>query len=138
MLKVALKDLFARKRRLVTTGLAIILGIAFLTGTQLLSSALRDSIEGLIGDVYDGIDAVVRSPDSQDTPFGQPIRDTVPASLVDEVAAVDGVRVAEGYVESTGPQLLDSDGKVYGSAGFGPPTLVYNWIQDDRVCEPAS
>ena len=130
MFKVALKDLLARKRRLVTTGLAIILGIAFLTGTQLLSSALRDSIEDLIGDVYDGIDAVVRSPDSQQTPFGQPIRDTVPASLVDEVAAVDGVRVAEGYVESTGPQLLDQNGKVYGSAGFGPPTLVYNWIED--------
>ena len=58
MFKVALKDLLARKRRLVTTGLAIILGIAFLTGTQLLSSALRDSIESLIGDVYEGIDAV--------------------------------------------------------------------------------
>ncbi len=133
MLKVALKDLLARKRRLVTTGLAIILGIAFLTGTQLLSSALRDSIEGLIGDVYDGIDAVVRSPDSQATPFGQDIRDTVPASLVDEVAAVDGVRVAEGFVESTGPQLVGSDGKVYGSAGFGPPTIVYNWIRDERL-----
>ena len=133
MFKVALKDLLARKRRLVTTGLAIILGIAFLTGTQLLSSALRDSIESLIGDVYEGIDAVVRSPNSQDTPFGQPIRDTVPASLVDEVAAVDGVRAAEGYVESTGPQLIGSDGKVYGSAGFGPPTLVYNWIEDEQL-----
>jgi putative ABC transport system permease protein len=133
MFKVALKDLMARKRRLVTTGLAIILGIAFLTGTQLLSAALSDSIEDLIGDVYDGIDAVVRSADSQDTPFGQPIRATVPASLVDEVTAVDGVRVAEGYVESTGPQLIDSDGKVYGSAGFGPPTLVYNWVEDDQL-----
>ena len=133
MFKVALKDLLARKRRLVTTGLAIILGIAFLTGTQLLSSALRDSIESLIGDVYEGIDAVVRSPNSQDTPFGQPIRDTVPASLVDEVAAVDGVRAAEGYVESTGPQLIGEDGKVYGSAGFGPPTLVYNWIEDEQL-----
>lgn len=133
MFKVALKDLLARKRRLVTTGLAIILGIAFLTGTQLLSSALRDSIESLIGDVYSGIDAVVRSPDSQESPFGQPIRDTVPASLVDEVRAVDGVRTAEGYVEAVGPQLVDSDGKVYGSAGFGPPTLVYNWIEDDQL-----
>ena len=133
MFKVALKDLLARKRRLVTTGLAIILGIAFLTGTQLLSSALRDSIEDLIGDVYEGIDAVVRSPDSQETPFGQPIRDTVPTSLVDEVAAVDGVRVAAGYVEATGPQLIDDDGKVYGSAGFGPPTLVYNWIDDEQL-----
>lgn len=133
MFKVALKDLLARKRRLVTTGLAIILGIAFLTGTQLLSAALRDSIESLIGDVYEGIDAVVRSPDSQESPFGQPIRNTVPVSLVEEVAAVDGVRTAEGYVEATGPQLVDDDGKVFGSAGFGPPTLVYNWIEDDQL-----
>lgn len=133
MFRVALKDLLARKRRLVTTGLAIILGIAFLTGTQLLSSALRDSIESLIGDVYEGIDAVVRSPNSQGTPFGQPIRDTVPASLVDQVAAVDGVRTAEGFVESTGPQLIGPDNKVYGSSGFGPPTLTYNWIQDEQL-----
>ena len=61
MFRVALKDLLARKRRLVTTGLAVVLGIAFLTGTQLLSAALSDSIEELIGDVYKGIDAVVRS-----------------------------------------------------------------------------
>lgn len=133
MFKVALKDLLARKRRLVTTGLAIILGIAFLTGTQLLSSALRDSIESLIGDVYEGIDAVVRSPDSQGTPFGQPIRDTVPASLVDQVAAIEGVGTAEGFVESTGPQLIGPDGKVYGSSGFGPPTLTYNWIRDEQL-----
>ena len=133
MFRVALKDLLARKRRLVTTGLAIVLGIAFLTGTQLLSASLSDSIDDLIGDVYDGIDAVVRSPDSQDTPFGQPIRPPVPASLVADVAAVDGVRAAEGFVESTGPQLIGSDGKVYGAAGFGPPTIVYNWIDDEQL-----
>ena len=133
MFRVALKDLLARKRRLVTTGLAVVLGIAFLTGTQLLSAALSDSIDDLIGDVYKGIDAVVRSPDTQETPFGQPIRTPVPAALVDQVAAVDGVRVAEGFVESTGPQLIDADGKVYGGSGFGPPTLVYNWIQDEDL-----
>ena len=132
MFRVALKDLLARKRRLVTTGLAIVLGIAFLTGTQLLSATLSDSIESLIGDVYDGIDGVVRSPDKQETPFGQPLRTPVPASLVEQVAAVDGVRVAEGFVESTGPQLLDENNKVVGG-GFGPPMLVYNWVQDDEL-----
>lgn len=133
MLRVALKDLLARKRRLVTTSIAIVLGIAFLTGTQLLSSTLRDSVESLIGDVYKGIDAVVRSPSTQETPFGQPIRNTVPATVVDEVRQVDGVRVAEGFVESTGPSLVDKDGKVFGNSGFGPPTLVYNWIDDDDL-----
>ncbi|MSX00284.1 MAG: hypothetical protein F2809_05010, partial [Actinobacteria bacterium] len=54
MFKVALKDILARKRRLVTTGLAIILGIAFLTGTQVLSGVLKDSIESLVGTAYEG------------------------------------------------------------------------------------
>jgi putative ABC transport system permease protein len=132
MFRVALKDLLARKRRLVTTGLAIVLGIAFLSGTSLLSGSLSDSIDDLFSDVYVGIDAVVRSPNSQDTPFGQPIRDTLPASVVDDVSAVDDVEVAEGFVESTGPQLIGPDDKVFGS-GFGPPTIVYNWVDDDQL-----
>jgi len=60
--RVALKELLARKRRLVTTGIAITLGIAFLTGTQLLSGVLNDSIESLVESVYDKYDVVVRSP----------------------------------------------------------------------------
>ena len=132
MFRVALKDLLARKRRLVTTSIAIVLGIAFLTGTQLLSSTLSDSIKSLVGDVYQGIDAVVRSPDTQETPFGQPIRNPVPASLTPEVAAVTGVRDAQGVVESTGPELVDSKGKVYGG-GFGPPTITYNWLTDEAL-----
>jgi putative ABC transport system permease protein len=129
VLRVAIKDLLARKRRLVTTSIAVVLGIAFLTGTQLLSATLRDSIESLVGDVYEGVDAVVRSPRTTETPFGQPLRSPVPASTVEEVQAVDGVEVAQGVVESTGNQLIDKDGKVFGS-DFGPPTITYNWIED--------
>ena len=84
MLRVALKDLMARKRRLVTTSIAVVLGIAFLTGTQLLSATLSDSIKSLVGDVYEGVDAVVRSPRTTETPFGQPIRTPVPAATVEQ------------------------------------------------------
>lgn len=129
MLRVALKDLMARKRRLVTTSIAVVLGIAFLTGTQLLSATLSDSIKSLVGDVYEGVDAVVRSPRTTETPFGQPIRTPVPAATVEQTAAVDGVAVAQGVVESTGNQLIGADGKVFGG-GFGPPTITYNWTPD--------
>ena len=132
MFRVALKDLLARKRRLVTTGLAIVLGIAFLTGTQVLSTVLNDSIESLVGDLYGGFDAVVRSPDVQDVGFGQQIRTPVPASLVEQVDAVSGVRSANGVVETTTAQLVGTNGKIVGS-GFGPPTLVYNWIEDPQL-----
>src|SRR5690606_28452667 len=132
MFQVALKDLMARKRRLVTTGLAVVLGIAFLTGTRVLSTVLEDSIDSLISDVYDGMDAVVRSPEVQDLGFGQEVRAPVAASAVERVAEVDGVRVARGVVEAPSVQLIGSDGKVVGS-NFGPPTLVYNWLDDERL-----
>ncbi len=128
MLRVALKDLMARKRRLVTTGIAVILGIAFLSGTQLLGGVLNDSIDNVIGDVYSGYGAVVRSPNVQDTTFGE-VRPPVDASVVEQVRKADGVRAAYGIIEAPTVQLLGSNGKVAGS-GFGPPTLAYNWIDD--------
>ena len=128
MLRVAFKDLMARKRRLVTTGLAVILGIAFLTGTQILGGVLNDSIDSLISDVYSGYDAVVRSPDVQEAPFGE-FRPPVDASVAERAAGVPEARAAFGIVEAPTVQLLGPDGKVL-STGFGPPTLAYNWIDD--------
>ncbi len=136
MLRVALKDLLARKRRLVTTSIAVVLGIAFLTGTQLLSATLSSSIRSLVGDVYQGVDAVVRSSKTTDTPFGQPLRTPVDESLLPEVQRVDGVAVAQGVVEATGSQLIGPDGKVFGG-GIGPPTITYNWTTDSIMGEGA-
>ncbi len=128
MLRVALKDLLAHKRRLVTTGIAVILGIAFLTGTQILGGALDESIRGVVSKVYEGYDAVVRSPSVQETVFGE-IRGPVDAAAVDQVRGADGVRAAFGVVESPTIQLIGADGKVVG-AGIGPPTLVFTWFDD--------
>lgn len=129
MLRVALKDLLARKRRLVTTSIAVVLGIAFLTGTQLLSATLTNSIRSLVGDVYSGVDAVVRSSKTTDTPFGQPLRTPIDASVLAEVQRVEGVEVAQGVVEATGSQIIGRDGKILGG-GIGPPTITYNWNDD--------
>ena len=132
MLRIALKDVFARKRRLVTTAIAIALGIAFLTGTQLLSSILSDSITSLVDDTYDGVDAVVRSSKVQEVGFGNEIRSPVPAPLAEQVALVRGVRASSGIVETATAQLVGKDGKVVGSS-FGPPTIVYNWVEDTQL-----
>ena len=128
MLKVAFKDLMARKRRLVTTGIAVLLGIAFLTGTQILSGVLNESIDGLVSDVYDGYDAVVRSPNVQEAAFGE-FRPPVDAEVAVRAAAAAGVRAAYGIVEEPTVQLVGDDGKVI-SSGFGPPTLAFNWFDD--------
>ena len=106
----------------------MILGIAFLTGTQILGGVLNNSIDSLITDVYAGYDAVVRSPDVQEAPFGE-FRPPVDESAAERADGVAEARAAFGIVESPTVSLLGPDGKAL-SAGFGPPTLVYNWIDD--------
>lgn len=132
MFRVALKDILARKRRLVTTGLAILLGVAFLTGTQMLSTTLKRSISAIFEDAYAGYDAIVRSPDVQELGFGQKIHNPIPASTVDAVSTVSGVENAEGVVESSNAQLIGADGKV-ASSSFGPPTIIYNWSENQGL-----
>ncbi len=128
MLRVTIRSLLAHKWRLVTTSVAIVLAIAFLSGTQMLGGVLDDSIRSLVGDVYEDFDSVVRSPDVQEAPFGD-FRAPVDASVVEQVQDVEGVRFAFGYVEAMTVQLIGSDGKVVGG-GFGPPTIVTNWTDD--------
>lgn len=130
MFRVALKDLLARKRRLVTTGLAVMLGIAFLSGTQVLSAVLRDSIDALVSDIYDSYDAVIRSPQVQDLGFGQELRAAVDDEAVGVAEQVDGVTSATGVVEAVTVQLVGADGKVFGS-DVGPPTVVFSWIDGE-------
>lgn len=47
MLSLVLREMRAHARRLVATSLAVVLGVAFLTGTLVLGSTLRDNFDEL-------------------------------------------------------------------------------------------
>ena len=73
-----------------------------------------------------GTDVVVRS----STVIGSDetkVRDTIPAGVLDTVAAVDGVAVAVPSIEGTAT-IIGADGDRIG--GDGPPTTGANWIDD--------
>ncbi|MFP3900465.1 MAG: ABC transporter permease [Acidimicrobiia bacterium] len=111
----------AHARRLVATSLAVVLGVAFLTGTQVLSSTLRDNFNELFAEVNAGTDVVVRS--ATDLGMDAP-RGLIDRSLVDRVAEVEGVAALEPVVSGYG-QLLGADGDAIG--GNGPPQLAGSW-----------
>src|SRR6266550_419525 len=98
MLAVILNSLLARKRRLVGTMLAVFLGVAFLTGTLVLSDTLRANFDTLFASANAGTDAVVRNAtEVQADPGRGPVtreRGLIPASVVDTVRGVDGVAAA--------------------------------------------
>ena len=50
MFRTALKNLLARKFRLLTTGLAVLLGVAFVAGTLVLTDTVRRTFNSAQGD----------------------------------------------------------------------------------------
>ncbi|MEV4614616.1 FtsX-like permease family protein [Kitasatospora sp. NPDC049258] len=130
-LRITLRSLGAHRRRLAGTFLAVLLGVAFLSGTMVLGDTLRANFDALFADAERGTDAVVRSADVLDapnTPGG--VRAPVDSALADRLRAVPGVAAAEPAVQGSG-QLVGRDGKPVG--GQGPPTLAGNWLTDARL-----
>lgn len=125
MLKVMLRNLFARKFRLLASAFAIVLGVAFVAGSFILTDTLGKTFsqisEGTVPDVIVRIDSDV----IQNRQTGNIEQRFVSAEQIEDIAAVDGVARADGSVEGFGLYLIDNDGKVIG--GTGAPTLSFNY-----------
>lgn len=133
MTKVMLRGIFEHKTRLLSTIVAVILGVAMVSGTLVLTDTLSKTFDDLFADVYEDTDAVVRERAAFEGPnqTGDQ-RGRVPASLVDEVASVDGVAVAEGSVQGYA-QIVGKDGEPVGDPEMGPPTFGGNWSDSDAL-----
>jgi putative ABC transport system permease protein len=124
MTAFALRNIFARRRRLAGTFLAVFLGVSFLAGALVLGSTLARNFDSLFADANAGTDAAVRSSIGESSVDGTD-RGPIDASLVSRVRAVPGVAAAEPVVQGYG-RLIGADGKPIGSNG--PPRLAGNWI----------
>jgi putative ABC transport system permease protein len=122
----------AHKLRLVLTTASIALGVAFLAGTLVLTDTMGLAFEQLFGKVSAGTDAVVRTEAAYTKSEGvSTSRAPLPASVLDDVAKVDGVRAAEGSVSGYA-LLTDNDGKAIVTDG-GAPTMGYSMPADEDL-----
>ncbi|MCX2185483.1 ABC transporter permease [Streptomyces sp. SKN60] len=130
-LRLGLAALRTHRRRFLGTFAAVLLGVAFLTGTLVMGDTLRAGFDTLFADANRGTDAVVRSTDVV-TAAGetQGTRGPVDAALAARIAQVPGVTAAVPRVQGAG-QLVGGNGKPVG--GQGPPTLAGTWIQDPEL-----
>ncbi len=131
MLKVALRGLMAHKSRLVTTFLAVALGVAFIGGVLVLTDTMNRSFDDLFADVYRDTDAVVRSDQTISSDFGD-IRGRIDASLLEDVRSADGVADADGSVDGFA-RVIDRNGDPVGDPAMGAPTLGGNWSDVDAL-----
>ncbi|GAA2298384.1 ABC transporter permease [Streptomyces kunmingensis] len=129
--RLGLKSLSAHKRRFAGTFTAVLLGVAFLTGTLVMGDTLRASFDDMFAGAGSGTDAVVRSTNVITAPGeSQGTRRPVAASLADDLADEPGVAAAAPNIQGAG-QLVGANGEPIG--GQGPPTLAGNWIDDPKL-----
>src|ERR671921_866469 len=112
MIWATLKSLLSRKLRLVLSGLAVVLGVMFVSGAFVLTDTLSRSFDNLFATVYADTDVQVHAkPAVQTGDFDEDERAGagVPADQVDKVRAVPGVASAHGFVTADGARLIGSN-----------------------------
>src|SRR4029079_14597319 len=101
MLQLTLASVWARRRRLLGTSLAVVLGVAYLTGTLLLGDTISANFDRLFSEVSANTDVVVRNATStSNEPDAN--RGLIDESVLGVVRSVDGVQRAEAQVVGYG------------------------------------
>src|SRR5262245_44720761 len=121
MFKLALKSTLANKRRLFSTALSVLLGVAFLAGTLVFTDTIGRTFDDLFAGIYDETDSYVRPEANVELDMGGTQRGRMPGSTVATVGAVPGVAAAEGFVAGY-TQIVGADGEAIGNPGRGAPT----------------
>ena len=136
MRRVTLRSLWAHKRRLVSTVVAIVLGVGFMSGTFILSTTLDQVADDLFRDAASEIDALVQGEVFAGGAVGSTQREALPEEMVDRVRQVDGVAAAAPRVSTRGTgstnRLLGPEGYALGTE-LGPATVLENWIDDPNL-----
>jgi putative ABC transport system permease protein len=87
MLRVTLRSFWEHKRRLISTIVAIVLGVAFMAGTFVLSDTLDKVFDDLFAESSEEIDTLVQGEVLFSDPFAGDQRALLDPGLVDTVAA---------------------------------------------------
>ncbi|KQO04119.1 hypothetical protein ASF21_02990 [Arthrobacter sp. Leaf234] len=140
MLQVALAQVRMHARRFVAVGLAVVLGVAFLSATLMVNATTNASLRESIGASYARADLVVTGLD------GTP----VPADAVAPLAGLDGVEAAYGQertyaqlatgaqtslaaLTTTAPAALENSTVSSGSSPQAPEEVLLDAVSAERL-----
>jgi putative ABC transport system permease protein len=126
--RVTIKGILARKVRFLLTGVAVMLGVAFVSGTLVLTATIGHTFDNLFSTIYAHTDAIVREKASLGSGFEQQ-RGRIDTRVLDTVKTAPGVAVAEGQIQGFA-QIVKADGKALGTPGRGAPTFGFAWSSD--------
>ncbi|GAA3372325.1 FtsX-like permease family protein [Streptomyces sannanensis] len=132
VLKTSMRNFFAHKGRMALSAVAVLLSVAFVCGTLVFTDTMNTTFDKLFA---------ASSPDVMVSPKGGAAGDmdqfpksgkppSLPASTVEQLKRVDGVKSAEGVVVSMSVTVVNSKNENMGSS-TGAPTIAGNWTRND-------
>ena len=135
MIKVALRGLAGRKLRALLTAIAIVLGVAMISGTYILTDTIDRAFTTLFTESYAGTDAVVTGKGLDISIDGDaPPSPPVDASLLETVRGVAEVALATGSVlDERNTKILNKDGEAASSEGA--PTFGFGIDTDPAFAQ---
>ncbi|MEU9310976.1 ABC transporter permease [Streptomyces sp. NPDC048256] len=129
MLKATLRSFLAHKGRLLLSALAVVLSVAFVAGSLIFSDTVTRTFDRLFAST--SADVTVEPSDDLKASVPTGAVQTVPASLAEEVARVDGVASTHADVSVENITVVDGENKSVGPT-TGAPTIATDWYVTDR------
>ncbi|MDQ0778852.1 putative ABC transport system permease protein [Streptomyces aurantiacus] len=129
MLKATLRSFLAHKGRLLLSALAVVLSVAFVAGSLIFSDTVSRTFDRLFAST--SADVTVSPKEDLESRVPSGAVETVPTSLVDRIAKVDGVARARSDVAVENVTVVDRGNKSVGPT-TGAPTIAADWYITDR------
>jgi putative ABC transport system permease protein len=114
--RLALKSLWARKARAIATTFAVVIGVAFVAGSYVLTDTIFAAFDEIFGESLKGTSVVITAQNPVKQENGEV--PTVRASLLPRVQKTPGVKLAAGAIFTPGG-FFDSEGNKIGNK-FAP------------------
>ncbi|MBU7598519.1 FtsX-like permease family protein [Streptomyces sp. P38-E01] len=130
VLRTSLRNFFAHKGRMVLSGFAVVLSVAFVCGTLVFTDTMNTTFDKLLGDTAANV-TVTPEQEEGGEQSGTGVPATVPASLVKDLSGVQGAESVFGLASTMAVTVVDADNESI-SPDTGAPTVASNWTELDK------
>ncbi|GJF34789.1 membrane protein [Kitasatospora sp. NE20-6] len=132
LLKTSLRSFLAHKGRMVLSLIAVVLSVAFVSGTLVFSNTATSTFDKLFASTASDLSVGTAKDDLAPGEMDGGKPRTVPVDTVQKIAALPGVKTALGQVFVESATLVDpATNKAIGPTS-GAPTLTGNWVDTPR------
>ncbi len=131
--KTSLRSFFSHKGRMILSGMAVVLSVAFVCGTLVFTATMNTTFDKLFAQSASNVMIAPAEKEGQSSFDAGPasgVPETVPAAVADDVSGIDGVKSVSGTVTSQFATVVNEENENVGPT-TGAPTIVANWSDID-------